>query len=76
MKIEDLSDAQLEAELKKRKELKYKAEEKKRLSQPYRPGKPAVPAEKVVPCFPTCREEDMWNTSYFSTCNVCGLDWI
>lgn len=46
MKIEDLSDAQLEAELKKRKELKYQAKEKKRLSQPYRPGETSCPSSE------------------------------
>jgi len=75
MDIKDLSDKELKAELKRRQEEEAKAAHKKKMAEPYRPGQKEVKAQKNRPCYPTCREQDMWRTAYWSVCNVCGEDW-
>jgi hypothetical protein len=73
--FDKFSDEELKKELKRRSETKAKEAYKKKMSQPYKPGKPEVKAQKRIPCYPTCRDQDLWKTAYWTTCNVCGEDW-
>lgn len=73
--LSKFTDDQLKAELKKRKEKKDKEAHKARLAKPYRPGSKEVPAKKMVRCYPTCKEKDIFSTPYGADCMVCGQDW-